>query len=117
LADYLPEGVVMGLGIRPINDFAFRKAFASPQQLRELFPGAEFDVVNSLLLEINQQTKDKTLYDAQEKQRRDLLWLQSIAIEEAELRGEKRGEKRGTLKGKIMTLQEVLGLPLTPDLE
>jgi hypothetical protein len=89
--------------------------------LRELFPGAEFDAVNSLLLEISQQTKDKSMYDAQEKQRRDLLWLQNIAIEEAEQRGkkrvEKRGEKRGTWKGKIMRLQEVLGLPLTPALE
>ena len=54
----------MGLGIRPINDSAFRKAFASLQPLRELFPGAEFDAVNSLLLEISQQTKDKSMYNA-----------------------------------------------------
>ncbi len=86
------------------------------QELRELFPGNEFDVVNSLLLEISQQTKDKSMYDAQEKQRRDLLWLQNIAIEEAEERGEARGEVRGELrgevKGKIRTLQEILGLPV-----
>ncbi|MDP1561923.1 MAG: PD-(D/E)XK nuclease family transposase [Pirellulaceae bacterium] len=87
------------------------------QELRELFPGNEFDVVNSLLLEISQQTKDKSMYDAQEKQRRDLLWLQNIAIEEAEERGEARGEARGELKEKIRTLQEILGLSVSTDSE
>ncbi|MDP1560206.1 MAG: hypothetical protein Q8M16_02305, partial [Pirellulaceae bacterium] len=86
-----------------------------------LFPGNEFDVVNSLLLEISQQTKDKSMYDAQEKQRRDLLWLQNIAIEEAEERGEARGEARGKLRGeltgKIGILQEILGLPVSTDSE
>lgn len=95
------------------------------QQLRELFPGDEFDVVNSLLLEISQKTKDKSMYDAQEKHRRDLLWLQNIAIEEAEQRGELRGEQRGEqrgeirgeLKGKVRILQEILGLAVSTDLE
>jgi len=57
------------------------------------------------------------MYDAQEKQRRDLLWLQNIAIEEAEARGEARGELRGELKGKIRTLQEILGLSVSTDSE
>jgi len=65
------------------------------------------------------------MYDAQEKQRRDLLWLQNIAIEEAEERGklqgellgEARGELRGELKGKVRTLQEILGLPSSTDSE
>ncbi len=91
------------------------------RQLCELFPGNEFDVVNSLLLEISQQTKDKSMYDAQEKQRRDRLWLQNIAIEEAEqrgeLRGELRGKQRGELSGKIRILQEILGLAVSSDRE
>ena len=49
------------------------------------------------------------MYDAKEKQCRDLLWLQNIVIEEAELRGE--------LNGKIRTLQEILGLPSSTDSE
>jgi hypothetical protein len=53
------------------------------------------------------------MYDAQEKQRRDLLWLQNIAIEEAQECGEALGE----LKGKVRTLQEILGLRLSTDSE
>ena len=61
------------------------------------------------------------MYDAQEKQRRDRLWLQNIAIEEAEqrgeLRGELRGKQRGELSGKIRILQEILGLAASSDQE
>lgn len=86
----------------------------SVQQLDQLFPTDDFTVVNSLLSEISRQTRDKFMYDAQEKQRRDLLWLQNIAIQEAELRGEQRGELRGKLRGellgKIKILREILDL-------
>lgn len=85
----------------------------SVEELEYLFPTDDFAVVNSLLSQISRQTRDRLMYDAQEKQRRDLLWLQNIAIQEAEQRGELRGE----LLGKIRMLREILDLQRPTDEE
>lgn len=93
-------------GIRSIRDFAFHKAFASPQSHTAL--------VGLLNFVLEPRHLKPVIIIAWVD---DLVWTANFAIEEAEQRSEQGGEIRGEWKNKVQILQEILGNAVSTDLE
>ena len=81
-----------------------------------LFPEVEFRHSTRTLVAIKEITKDKQMYDATEKARRDWQWALSAKLAEGELKGKIEGKIEGELEGKIegeikliRTLEGLLG--------
>jgi predicted metallo-beta-lactamase superfamily hydrolase len=77
--------------------------------LRELLPGEQFDVAIDTLEDIAVKTEDRLMYDQREKAQRDYEWVMTSVREE----GREEGVEVGTLAGVIMTIQEILGQPVS----
>ena len=115
----------MPIGIRPINDFAYKKIFGSPanklalinwllhaheyesEELLRLFPQPAIQLATQTIVRIAEKTEDKTMYDAREKAIRDRQWALNASFREGEIKGEVKGEVKGEIK-LIRTLQEIL---------
>jgi predicted transposase/invertase (TIGR01784 family) len=77
--------------------------------LLKLFPQAAFQQATRTITQISEKTEDKAMYDAREKAIRDY----QTAINSALREGRVEGERQGTLMGKIVILQDVLGVAQT----
>ncbi len=78
-------------------------------RLKELLLGIEFEQAIATIEIISVKTEDRNMYNEREKAQRDYEWALSGAREQ--------GIEVGKLSGKIQTLQELLGDPVSPDSE
>jgi hypothetical protein len=126
----------MPLGIRPINDFAFKKYNISeselrsastldcwlywllhaheyePEALAKLLPQPAIRQATETLARIAEITEDKAMYDARERAIRDRKSEISAAIREGEIKGEIKGEIET-----IQMLQGILHVPVSEEQE
>ena len=85
----------------------------SSADVRTLFPDVEISEAAGVLEMISQSPEQLMLYNARLKLQRDEVARILRARLEGEEIGEARGEARGLLIGRIILLQELLGLPLS----
>lgn len=78
----------------------------SLEQIRRLFPDKEFAEAAGVLEMISQTPEQYSLYNARLKFQRD----EAARLTHAAIEGEARGEARGVRLGRIMLLQEQLGI-------
>jgi predicted transposase/invertase (TIGR01784 family) len=103
-----------------IEQWAFFFLYADrydPEQLRRLLPGVEFDQAITVIEKISEKTEDRTMYDQREKALRDYQWgldgARQEGLEKGREEGREEGEARGVLVGSIVTLQRIVGEPVT----
>ena len=80
------------------------------EELLSLFPEAEFQQATQTLVAIKEITKDKQMYDATEKARRDRQWALNAKLAEGELKGKIEGKIEGKVEGKIELIRTLEGL-------
>ena len=76
------------------------------ERLRKLFPEPGVQAATESLVEIHEKTKDKAMYDAQERARRDYKWAIESSMKQAKLEGQIKGEIK-----LIQALQSILLVP------
>jgi len=81
----------------------------SAEELRTLFPSAEYRSVINTVEEIQMKTEYRELYDSRQKAKLDEAWRLAEA--------EKKGRQEGEAIGRVKTYQELLGDPVTSDEE
>lgn len=85
-----------------------------PEDIRRLFPDEEIAEAAGVLEMISQTPEQLMLYNARLKFQRDeqarLQKAREDGIREGEARGEARGRQEGFLAGRIVLLQELLGM-------
>ena len=91
------------------------------EQLRKLFPEPGFQAATEALVEIQEKTEDKQMYDSREKALRDYQWALQSSQKAGEITGIEKGLERGLEKGRIEgkieqvhMLQSILLIPKTP---
>lgn len=86
----------------------------TPEDIRRLFPDEEIAEAAGVLEMISQTPEQLMLYNARLKFQRDeearLQKAREDGIREGEARGEARGRQEGFLAGRIVMLQELLGM-------
>lgn len=86
----------------------------TPEDIRRLFPDEEIAEAAGVLEMISQTPEQLMLYNARLKFQRDeearLQKAREDGIREGEARGETRGRQEGFLAGRIVLLQELLGI-------
>ena len=86
----------------------------TPEDIRRLFPDEEIAEAAGVLEMISQTPEQLMLYNARLKFQRDeearLQKAREDGIREGEARGEARGRHEGFLAGRIVLLQELLGI-------
>ena len=85
--------------------------------LKQLLPGIEFEQAIRTIENISAITKDRVMYDQQEKAQRDYQWAIAGAREEGLEKGREEGLEKGKLVAKIQTFQELLGDEISTDAE
>jgi hypothetical protein len=91
----------------------------SADDLRRLLPDIEFVTAIDCLVVISQKTQDKTMYDQNEKARRDYEWGLSSSrkegLEEGLEKGLEKGREEGKLVGQIQILESLSGDGVSSD--
>ena len=80
-------------------------------ELAALLPGIEFKTAIDTLEVISAKTEDKQMVDQREKAQRDYEW----ALSGARQKGLEQGMEKGMLAGRIQTLQEQMGEPVSTE--
>ncbi len=103
-----------------IEQWAFFFLFAdqyTPERLRELLPGVEFNQAITVIERISLKTEDRMMYDQREKALRDYQWglagAHQEGVEEGIEKGIEKGEAHGILVGSVATLQGIVGETVT----
>jgi flagellar biosynthesis/type III secretory pathway protein FliH len=88
----------------------------TPEDIRRLFPDEEIAEAAGVLEMISQTPEQLMLYNARLKFQRDAEARLQKAREDGIREGEARGRQEGFLAGRIVLLQELLGIrPSTPE--